>query len=407
MKTLSFTINAKTVESYLYGGYLFLLMADGRILYVSYRQLIYMLCDKYPQYEKLIKLAFLHNEYFKSQAARLLLGIGELKDAIVKLWNRATREIQFEIDFQDIEGVTHSMGIWNDLPLDVYMYELRMYVASQKVVMESRLNPDFDSANYPLSPSNFEKCFDQKVVALNARAGKVVLSADREGLFYGNALVEDVRIKVEDNNHVPGRSLRTGWSDFDLINYGSASEFKYLTNETAAMENVSNNRFRFGEKRELKEIVNFATSTLEMDTMLSKSGIAVDSVRYSFNTQGRSFFVLDDGSFVNVPIRKVENEPIQYSSHASKLPSLAASGESVRPLKAAAVPNGCVVEFFDKVVLYQKGFANVLEEVPTYNIRTYMGSRHYRDMITITKEDAVSFHSVDIMDTINSKPVFA
>ena len=44
--------------------------------------------------------------------------------------------------------------------------------------------------------------------------------------------------------------------------------------------------------------------------------------------------------------------------------------------------------------------SKVLEEIPTYNIRTYMGSRHYRDMITITKENAVSFHSVDIMDII-------
>lgn len=407
MKTLHFTINARTVESYLYGGYLFLLMADGRILYLPYRQLIYILCEKYPQYDRLIRLAFLHNEYFKSQAAQMLLGIGELKDAIARLWNRATRELQFEIDFRHIEEKVHSMGTWVDLPLDVYMYDLRMFVANSKGVMESRLNPDFGSPNYPLAPTAFEKCFDQKVVALNARAGKVVLSADREGLFYGNALVENIRVNIDDKNNIPGRSLRTGWSDFDLINYESASNFKYLTNETAVMENISTNRFRFGEKRELKEIVNFATSSLEMEDMMGKSGIDKESVKYSFNTQGRGFFVLNDGSFVNATIKKVENEPIQYSSHTSKLPSLTTSGEKARPLKAAAVPNGCVLEFFDKVVLYQKGAVHVLEEVPTYNIRTYMGSRHYRDMVTITKEESVSFHSVDILDTIISRRIFA
>ena len=406
MNTLKFTIKAKTVESYLYGGYLFLIMVDGRILYVSYHRLIHMLSERYPQFDRLIKLAFLHNEYFKSQAVQLILGIEELQDSIRKLWNKAAREIQFEINFEDIEPYCRSMGEWSNIPLDVYMYDLRMYIASKAGVMEARLNPNFDNKYYPLNPTKFEKCFDAKVISLSARAGKVVLSADRDGLFYGNALVDNGRIRIEDDSNIPGRSLRTGWSDFDLINYDSPSNFTYLANETADIANPSSTRFRFGDKVERKEIVNFATSRFDMASMMGKASVKKDNVRYAFNSMGRSFFLLDDGSFINIKIKKADNEPVQYSSVAKSLPSLGGLGAKARPLKSAIVPNGCVVELFDKVVLYQDNAAVVLEESPSYNIRTYMGSKNYRDIVTITKEDAVSFHSVDVFDTIKATKLF-
>lgn len=406
MNPLKFSIKAKTVESYLYGGYLFLLMEDGRILYVSYHRLIHMLSEHYPQFDKLIKLAFLHNEYFKSQAVQLILGIEELQESIRKLWSRASKEILFEIDFDEIEPYCRSMGEWKDIPLDVYMYDLRMYVANKAGVWEARLNPDFDSKYYPLNPSKFEKCFGTKVVSLNARAGKVVLSADRDGLFYGNALVDNNRINIEEDSNIPIRSLRTGWSDFDLINYESSSDFLYLANETADIEGSSNARFRFGDKLERKEIVNFATSRFEMGAMMDKANIKKEDVRYTFNSMGRSFFLMDDGSFINIRIKKSENEPVQYSSVSKAMPTLAGQGARMKPLKSAIVPNGCVVELFDKVVLYQNNAATILEEEPSYNIRTYMGSKNYRDIVTVTKEDAVSFHSVDVFDTIKSTKLF-
>lgn len=404
MKTINFTLNAKTVESYLYGGYVFLLMADGRILYVSYYRLIYALCEHYEQYDKLIKLAFLHNEYLNSDAAKLLLGIGEIHDAVTDLWNKAADEIKFEIDFEEIEQYCKCMGKWNNLPLDVYMYDLRMYIASTAGVMEARLNPDFNN-HYSLHPSKFQKCFDSKVIALNAKAGKVVLSADRDGLFYGNALVEDKPITIEDKNNIPVRSLRTGWSDFDLINYESQSDFLYLSNETEDIKQKSTERFRFGEKRERKEIVKFATSQYDLVSMIGKTKIKKDDIAYAFNSQGRSFFLLKNGSFVNVGIRKSDEDTVEYSSTTRELPTPKGQKSVMKPIKSAIVPKGCVIELFDKVLLYKNGEVLTLADSPVYNIRTYMGSRNYKDMLTITTENAVAFHSVDILDSIKSKRV--
>lgn len=401
MRTIQFTIKARTVESYLYGGYLFLLMEDGRILYVSYPYLINQLCERYPRYAKLIQLAFLHNEYFRSKAASLLLGIDEVRQAISQLWDKAAQEIRIEIDFASIENDCHSMGTWQDMPLDVYMYDMRMFVASRSGLMESRLRPDFESPDYSLHPTPFEKCFDSKVIAVSARAGKVVLSADKEGLLYGDALVKDACVRIDDRDHIAGRSLRTGWSHFDLINYSSANAFQYLRNTTGLLEPDSKERFRFGDVVEKKRIVDFAASSFDRDAMMSRSGIPMENIRYCFNVSGKSFFLMDNGIVLNSAIKvKEEENAVYYSPVVKRVPYERGEISRRKPLKVAEVPNGYVISFFDKVVLYQKENERVLEESPAFNIRAYMGSKNYRDIVTVTKEEGVSFHSIDVLDTV-------
>lgn len=401
MRTIQFTIKARAVESYLYGGYLFLLMEDGRILYVSYPYLINQLCEQYPQYAKLIQLAFLHNEYFRSKAASLLLGIDEVRQAISQLWDKAAREIRIEIGFDRIERECHVMGTWQDMPLDVYMYDMRMFVASRSGLMESRLRPDFESPDYSLHPTPFEKCFDSKIISVSARAGKIVLSADKEGLFYGDALVKDACVRIDDRDHIAGRSLRTGWSYFDLINYSAANAFQYLRNTTGLLEPDSKERFRFGDVLERKRIVDFAASTFEMDDMILRERIPRESVRYCFNVAGKSFFWMDNGIVLNSAIKvKEEENAVYYSSVVKRVSYERGEISRRKPLKVVEVPNGYVVSFFDKVVFYQEENECVLEESPAFNIRAYMGSKNYRDIVTVTKEEGVSFHSIDALDTV-------
>jgi hypothetical protein len=407
MKTLKFSIKAKTVECYLYGGYLFLFMADGRILYLPYRNVIYTLCENHPRFEKLLKLSFLHNEYYNSKAAQMLFGMEEVKKALEGLWTRASKEESFELDFSDIEPVCLSMGKWKELPLDVCMYGMKMFVADRSGMVASRLNPDFNQDYIPLNPSKFEKCFDTKTISVTARGGKVVLSADQNGLFYGDALgMEKLRIKDRDN--ITGRSVRTGWSNMDLINYDSPNSFSYLQNEVGEInEKNDNSRFRF-DVREQKVITKFADSVVKSNELLmNRVNISPEDIRYCFNSQKNSFFILKDGSFVHVNILKNDDQQgVRYSTKVNRFQPSASWGKQ-KPMKSAVVPEGCVVEYYDKVVLYQKGIAYLLEDLPSYNIRTYLGSRNYRNMVSVIKEDSLTFHSVDVFATFKSQPVFA
>ena len=64
------------------------------------------------------------------------------------------------------------------------------------------------------------------------------------------------------------------------------------------------------------------------------------------------------------------------------------------------------MEYFDRVVLYQKGKAYTLAEKQVNNVRAYIGSRNYRDLVSIISSDEVAFHSVDSFDLIESVPAF-
>lgn len=71
------------------------------------------------------------------------------------------------------------------------------------------------------------------------------------------------------------------------------------------------------------------------------------------------------------------------------------------PISASVVPGGCVLEFFDSVVIVQGGEVLDLEQESVYGVRTYMNSLRYRNLISITKKNSLTVHSVDPFGTYN------
>ena len=138
--TVEFKIRANLVDCYLYAGYLFFIFAKGRITYVSYHRVIHMLKERFPHYSSLIDLIFLYNEYSKTFAGKKLLGVKEIKDETRKLWLRAAKEIDFTLDFADIEPYCKEMGEWTSMPLDIRMYAMRLFLGTKDGLFESRLN---------------------------------------------------------------------------------------------------------------------------------------------------------------------------------------------------------------------------------------------------------------------------
>jgi hypothetical protein len=65
-----------------------------------------------------------------------------------------------------------------------------------------------------------------------------------------------------------------------------------------------------------------------------------------------------------------------------------------RPISSSIVPKGCVIEYYDKVVLYHNAKAKIIENSPSINVRSYLSSIRYRNLITITKEEEISIHSI-------------
>lgn len=405
--TVEFKIKANLIDCYLYAGYLFLVMVNGRITYVSYHRVIYRLKERYPQYAGLIDLIFLHNEYSKSLAGKILLGIQEIKNETKRLWLRASKEIDFVLDFADIEEYCEEVGEWKSMPLDIRMYAMRLFFGTKEGLYESRLN--MEDKSYKLHPSTIDRVFDTKVINLNAKNGTLVISADKEGLFGAEIFEGNKRTVVDEDAITPKRSLRTAWASVcDLMNYESPQRFEYIRNQSSMIIKQPEKKFRYGDNVERKRIVSFGESVYDMDSLLRVVDFNKEDIEYCFNSNTTGFFILKDGRFVNVNFRNESGyAEVYFSSQSTPIQQkLYKKTQSKKVLSGCLVPDGCVVEYFDRVVLYQKGRAYTLAEKQVNNVRTYIGSRNYRDIVSIISSDEVAFHSVDSFDLIESTPAF-
>ncbi len=388
MKTLKFSINVEAIDSYIYSGHLFLILKGGDITFAPLSKIIGKLANAYPNYNNLIRLAFQRNDYFANNQGEMILGISEVKNTFIDVWDCAANNMKFmlEYDSEDykIIGAVPTMPV-----LDLKMYAMRLYLGTKEGLYEINLNSD---DRYNLAPTKPKKRFDAKVTCLNAKSGEIIISSNSEGLFHGTFLNEKNVLQV---NHKPvsQKSIRTSWSGYDIINYGEQSSFDYFINKTDKAEKKLGYS-RFDESIEKQRILEFGVSKFAMADLLESSNINHKDVSYCFNSSLSGFFFMNDGRFININLNK-DRENIHFTSRNHELPVINNGLElPQRPISACIVPKGCVVEYYDKVVLYHNSKAKLIENAPSINIRSYPSSLRYRNIITITKEKEVSIHSI-------------
>lgn len=357
-------------------------------MYTPLSRIMRKLADDYPQYNNLIRLAFQRNDYISNRQGLMFLGIAEIKRTLIHLWEKASNEINFEttLDGGDFEVIAEvpTMPV-----LDMRLYAMRMYLGTKKGLYEIQLNSD---DRYNLNPSQPERRFDEKVTCLNAKSGEVIISCNSEGLFHGSFLNSNGILQVNERA-VSHKSIRTSWSSYDVVNYGEQNSFEYFVNKVESFK-ADNSFSKFDERKERKKITEFGVEKYGLNELLSQSEINADEISYCFNSSTTGFFFLKDGRFVNINLNK-EKDEIHFKSRTHILPNLSGNEQkSKKPISSSIVPKGCVVEYFDKVVLYQNGKAKLIEESPSINVRTYANSIRYRNIITVTKENEVSIHSI-------------
>ena len=401
---VKFSINVEAIDCYLYGGYLFLVMADGQLLYVSYHKVVNRLKYEYPQYSSLIELIFLHTEYSKGEAAKIIFGVTEIREVVEKIWLKAAKEIEFELNFKDIQEECKSIGEYSSIPLDIRLYGYRLFLGCKDGLYESRLNLE---DNYQINPSHLEKCYDGKVIGVNANYGSVVISADWDGLLTGEILDFDSKFRLDERHPQCKRSLRTGWMTTDLMNYEGTSEFDYYRNEYLQKKDTEEKHFYSKAKiSERKIIKQFGTEVYGMETLFNKSNIDKEDIVYSFNSSQKGFFVMSDGSILNATVRANGLADSYYIS--SRSTNFAKFDKDIidKPLSSCIVPSGCILEFFDKVVLIQNSQSLSLVNHSVNSVRSYTSSTNYRNIVSVVDDDKVTFCSIFGLDSLNHKPAF-
>ena len=391
MKTLNFSIgNINAIDSYLYAGNLYVFFENGCIAYISFTYLVRLLQDKYPHFKNLFQLAFLHNDYTNTAPGRLILEINGVHSQIIKEWEKARKEVCFTIPFKNINRYFHKVGEWKSMPLDVRLYAMRLYIGCEDGLYESIISQD-DKAE--VTPGNINKVFDSKVVSVNARYGTVAISADGEGLFSSNIEEAESHIKVADRPNVNGTSLRTDWKDIDLLSYDAESKFQYIHNESQRADKKTPNYHTLRKDGEYRKIVNFAIQVDEMNPLLDELDVKDDNLSYCFNSGSSAFMKLKYGTFFATDFKQrtggTYKRIIKEDKGCKKI------------MSSVVIPNGCVLRYYDRIVLYKNSGSELLHNGATYGIRSYINSNQYRSLVTINTDNSIGIHTTESFTPIS------
>lgn len=395
MRTFRFSINVKAVDSYLYGGYLFLALEDGALGYVPMSRIMHRLKERYPKFTSLLRLAFERNDFFSNETGKTFLGIPEVMEVMIKLWAFASENVDFCLDFDELKDDFYVIDYIKSFPiLDLKMYAMTLFVGCKDGLLESRLNLGDD--NYSIAPGKFRKKFDAKIVGLNACCGSIVVSAGKDGLFFGPFDIDEGVVVRE--RPVDDASYRTGWSSTDIVNYKSSSDFEYLT---SIVEKFKDKPLfsKYDERSERKRIVQIGEQKYGMRQLFKAGIIDINDIVYAFNGSSSSFVLTKQGLY-NLSFIKTQDD-IHLSQRVYELSLFDKNRKFEKPISASVVPAGCVIEFYDEVVAVKNNQVIELETEPAYSVRTYMNSFRYRNMVGVTKQDVMTIHSLDPFDTYN------
>lgn len=142
-----------------------------------------------------------------------------------------------------------------------------------------------------------------------------------------------------------------------------------------------------------------------MEDLFSRTKIDKSDIMYSFNSSDKSFFVMNDGSIVNAKIKEGKIDEPFYISQRVK-PFVEQKKFTGKPLSSCFVSKGCVLEYFDGVVLIQNHEMINLCDRPVNSVRSYLNSNNYRDIVSIVDDDSISLNAIFNIDDIKSQPAF-
>ena len=400
MSTIRFSIKVKALDCYIYAGRLFLILQEGNLVCCSYDKIIDYLKEKYPDLKPLITLAFQQCSYLNSDAAKAILGVKEVMDALHRVWDYAANTIDFSIDYTDIEREFSDLGIVPSMPvLDMKMYNKHVFLGSKDGLFEFL----FDEI-YSFDGPKFKKGFDEKIVHVDSKFDTVVLSAGSRGLFTGS--VPGVKTTKIVEKEVMKKSLRSSWSSFNIMNYDRGDEFAFLVNDVKKLDLKERRRTRY-DGQESYEIVSVGKEQIGMDKLMEpimkRRKINMDYVIYCFNSHQSGYFLTKSGALFQLNLLSKNND-YYYSSSVLREYPMVKDVNAERPVSASILPNGCAIEYYDNVVLYQNNKSSVIEKIPSITVRSFVNSYRYKNIVAATKEEECTFHAVDTLDLIRTTP---
>jgi len=379
MKPLKLSIKVDAADHFIYNGKLYIALSDGGIVAVSLTQIFELIKEKYVNIDGIdgiLNLSFRRNLYWNTQPVRSFTNIPTVRDALLKVWDRIGNECTFEIDISELR----TEMLLKDFPseiLDMSIYGQSVYLACLNGLYQINLEKN----NW-----QNKKKFDAKTYSINTGYCNVILSLGSDGISHYNPFVES---HVKDCSNRKGESITTRWTPAgSLMNYIDASTLEFLSNRIVKLSNSNPERDQYA-------IASFAEASDFIEKFINNDYKELFQKRVLvFNGTNKQYMLTEEGFLFDgkLDVRKGKLSSIGLKKYTEI--SNPDYGDALSGKEVAGYP---IVEFENSVCLFQNDNSYILEEDPVVSIHTYPKSSHFRDIVSITTDECVNIHSLDVL----------
>jgi hypothetical protein len=382
MRTLRLFLPGSFEDAQLYMGHLVVFTSDGDAQLVELEALTNRLETRYPAWRGLLTLAFARNDWLTGAVMTSLTRNEDFADALnVAAEGLAGTELELGDDDVDLLPL-HGFEQEGDVILDTVFYGARLYLGTTSGLF------DFDIDWQERTVGRSRQRLDARCVAAAAEYGAVNASCEGEGLF---TAYDEFGWRSHSTNgslalqQTAPRSLRASWFGTDLVNYESQSALELLR---ASVEEVTPDSDDIPRKR--KVVTRFSRPTHDLDALVSdltvQRGVAREELQFVWNSS-RAFFIntYNHGFFTAA---KTTTTPSgnRFTHHG------ATDGRVVAVHRFP--PQGWVIETDFRAYLWAGGQLSQLLDKEPMSVRTFEGSKRYRQLIAITVEEGLHLVSV-------------
>lgn len=418
MKVFKIFLPGKFLDAYCYMEKLVIITQDTSFLSLNLEELIQGIESKYENFNPIPRMLFLRNDWGQSQFAKGLFSNKSISNSLSLLLDKFPQQLEFDIENKNIDKNHKDLDIQGGMPLDITLYNQRLYIGATTGVYKASLKSDKNCFSLTEKPT---KRLDATCVNISVKSGTIAASCCDDGLFtaIGEFSRSQVEAKTSDMKKLSAEtSLRTEWFGHDLVNYASHFEptLFHSTREkqpgsragsTITSIDSDNPIYLMKEflaqKQELhQEIENTHASIIQPE---SESGYDSDSlyetyedddaddyaddyedddlIQYVYLSKSNFFIHMYDGEFLSSQVSKSKDGKLNFKAHKSY------RDQENQILSVHQVNMGSVIESFNKIWLFSHEKWTLLVEDKAISVRTFPQSKRYQNLVSVTTEKGI------------------
>ena len=403
MKILSIRIPGRFEDAFIYRGHLLAITEEMSIRRYALNKLIENLYNEFPSGIPVLSHLFLRNDWLGNEQFQALLSNPKIAHTFLTLFD-SLEALSVKSELNAPPQNEQALNLDARVVLDMDIYNDALYLGTDAGLYSSRIEVDNIKPVLMLN-----KRLDAPCLNTSARYGIIKASCGQDGLFaaieqqggiWGQTAVLDL---------IAPESLRTGWLDYDIVNYPAQNEPRLI--KTTHEKRTSSRAY--APSNEGTTLTHIDNSETDLDYLLvaleSKFNVPARRIQYTYNFLHHLFVQADDGTCYSISLSASTTEKVQ-TTHAKKYKHILS-----RILGVNTTRVGQVIETVDGVYLFAKNELIQLIDSGVLSVRTFGRSRRYKNIVLLTTENAILLMSVfddshyrvqniDVADEFDSDP---